>query len=142
MFKMREFIILKPDAVRNRLIGEIISRFEKRGIKIIGMKMMKISREKAEKLYEIHKGKKFYESLINYITSGKVVVCVLEADCENLIEIVRKMIGATDPSEALPGTIRGDFGLKIDENVIHASDSVESYNREVSIFFTEEELKE
>jgi len=139
---MREFIILKPDAVRNKHIGEIISRFEKRGIKIIGIKMIKMSQKQAEKLYEIHKGKKFYDSLIKYITSGKVVVCVLEAEVENLIEIVRTMIGKTNPAEASPGTIRGDFGLKIDENVIHASDSIESFNREMPIFFTEEELKD
>lgn len=139
---MREFIILKPDAVKRGNIGEIIARFERRNIRVIGMKMIKMTRQQAEKLYEIHKGKEFYESLINYITSGKVVVCVIEADTENLIEIVRGMIGNTDPAKALPGTIRGDFGLKIDENVIHASDSYESYIRESSIFFTEEELKD
>lgn len=138
---MRAFIIIKPDAVKRNIIGKILSRFEERGIKIKAMRMMKMSKEEAENLYSIHKGKPFYDSLINYITSDKVVVCALEADSNNLINIVRKMIGRTDPAESEPGTIRGDFGLGLEANVIHASDSIESTNREIYIFFKEEELE-
>lgn len=138
---MREFIIIKPDAVKRKIIGKILSRFEERGIAIRAIRKIKIGKKEAEQLYSIHKGKPFYDSLINYITSDRVVVCVLEAETDKLIEIVRKMIGRTNPSEAEPGTIRGDFGLVMEANVIHASDSIESVNREMPIFFTEEDLE-
>lgn len=138
---MRTFIIIKPDAVKRNITGKILSRFEERGIRIKAMRMIRMSKEEAEKLYSIHKGKPFYDSLINYITSNKVVVCVLEANTDKLIEIVRKMIGKTDPAEAEPGTIRGDFGIAMEANVIHASDSIESVNREMPIFFTEKEME-
>ncbi|PKP60001.1 MAG: nucleoside-diphosphate kinase [Candidatus Altiarchaeales archaeon HGW-Altiarchaeales-1] len=138
---MKAFIIIKPDAVKRNITGKILSRFEERGIRIKAMRMIKMCKEEAEKLYSIHKGKPFYDSLINYITSDKVVVCVLEADTDKLIEIVRKMNGKTNPAEAEPGTIRGDFGIAMEANVIHASDSIESVNREMPIFFTKEELE-
>jgi len=138
---MKAFIIIKPDAVKRNIIGKILSRFEERGIRIKAMRMMRMSKEEAEKLYSIHKGKPFYDSLINYITSDKVVVCVLEADTDKLIEIVRKMTGRTNPAEAEPGTIRGDFGVAMEANVIHASDSIDSVNREMPIFFTEKEME-
>ncbi len=138
---MKAFIIIKPDAVKRNIIGKILSRFEERGIRIKAMRMMRMSKEEAEKLYSIHKGKPFYDSLINYITSDKVVVCVLEADTDKLIEIVRKMTGRTNPAEAEPGTIRGDFGVAMEANVIHASDSIDSVNREMPIFFTEKEIE-
>lgn len=134
----RTFVMIKPDGVRRNLIGEIISRFEKRGLKIIGMKMIKMDRTIAERLYEEHKGKSFFEELINYITSGPVVCMVIEGD--EVVSVVRKMIGNTDPKEAPPGTIRGDYALSKAENVIHASDSEEKAKREMSIFFKEEEL--
>jgi len=152
---MRELIVIKPDAVKRGLIGRILSRFEDRGIAIKGLKMINVSREDAEKLYKVHKEKPFYNDLINYITSSKVVACVLEADDNNnkgnnsinksnnsinVINIVRKMIGATNPSEAEPGTIRGDFGLEVSKNIIHASDSEESANREIQIFFKDDEI--
>jgi nucleoside-diphosphate kinase len=130
--------MIKPDGVRRGLIGEIISRFERRGIKIVSMKMVKMDRKIAERLYEEHKGKNFFEDLIKYVTSGTVVCMVLEGD--DIINVVRKMIGSTNPKEALPGTIRGDFALSINENVIHASDSPEKAEREISIFFKEEEI--
>lgn len=138
---MKAFIIIKPDAVKRNITGKILSRFEERGIRIKAMRMIRMSKEEAEELYSIHKGKPFYDSLINYITSDKVVVCVLEADTDKLIEIVRKMIGRTNPAEAEPGTIRGDFGLVMEANVIHASDSIDSVNREMPIFFTEKETE-
>ncbi|ARM75842.1 nucleoside-diphosphate kinase [Acidianus manzaensis] len=132
------FVMIKPDGVKRRLIGEIISRLEKRGLNIVAMKMLRMDRETAEKLYEEHKGKSFFEDLISYILSGPVVCMVIEGD--EAVSVMRKMIGATDPKEAQPGTIRGDYALSKSENVIHASDSPEKAKREMSIFFTEKEL--
>jgi nucleoside-diphosphate kinase len=138
MAVQRTFVMIKPDGVRRGLIGEIISRLERRGMKIVAMKMVKIDRALAERLYEEHKGKSFFEELISYVTSGPVVAMVIEAD--EAVSVVRKMIGATDPKEALPGTIRGDYALSKAENVIHASDSPEKASREISIFFKENEI--
>jgi len=138
MAVQRTFVMIKPDGVRRGLIGDIISRFERRGMKIVAMKMVKIDRALAERLYEEHKGKSFFEELISYVTSGPVVAMVVEAD--EAVSVVRKMIGATDPKEALPGTIRGDYALSKAENVIHASDSPEKASREISIFFKENEI--
>jgi len=138
MAVQRTFVMIKPDGVRRGLIGEIISRFERRGMKIVAMKMVKMDRALAERLYEEHKGKSFFEELISYVTSGPVVAMVIEAD--EAVSVVRKMIGATDPKEALPGTIRGDYALSKAENVIHASDSPEKASREISIFFKENEV--
>lgn len=134
----RTFVMIKPDGVRRKLVGEIISRFEKRGFNIVAMKMVQMDRATAEKLYEEHKGKPFFEELINYVTSGPVVCMVIEG--EDAVNVVRKMIGNTDPKEAPPGTIRGDYALSKAENVIHASDSEEKAKREMSIFFAEKEL--
>ncbi|BDC19236.1 nucleoside-diphosphate kinase [Acidianus sp. HS-5] len=139
MVSQLEFVMIKPDGVKRRLIGEIISRFEKRGLNIIAMKMLRISRETAEKLYEEHKGKSFFEDLISYITSGPVVCMVIEGD--EAVGVIRKMIGATDPKEALPGTIRGDYALSKGENVIHASDSPEKAKKEMSLFFEDIQLQ-
>ncbi|MDT7872156.1 MAG: nucleoside-diphosphate kinase [Sulfolobaceae archaeon] len=136
--KQRTFVMIKPDGVKRRLVGEIISRFEKRGFNIVAMKMVHIDRTTAERLYEEHKGKSFFEELINYITSGPVVCMVVEG--EEAVTVVRKMIGNTDPKEAPPGTIRGDYALTKAENVIHASDSEEKAKREMSIFFVEKEI--
>ncbi|BCU70542.1 nucleoside-diphosphate kinase [Stygiolobus caldivivus] len=136
--KQRTFVMIKPDGVKRRLIGEIISRFEKRGFNIVAMKLIHMDRATAERLYEEHRGKSFYEELINYITSGPVVCMVIEGD--EAVSVVRKMIGNTDPKDAPPGTIRGDFALSKSENVIHASDSEEKAKREMGIFFAEKEL--
>lgn len=136
----KSFVMIKPDGVQRELIGEIIGRFEKKGVKIIGLKLMILSKEKAEKHYECHKGKNFFDDLIKFIISGPVVAMVFEG--ENVIEIVRKMAGATDPANANPGTIRGDFVLDMGQNVIHTSDSLENAKREIEIFFNEEELIE
>jgi nucleoside-diphosphate kinase len=125
--------MIKPDGVKRGLIGEIIARFERRNFRIVDLKLTRITRDMAEELYAEHKGKKFFEELISYITSGPVVAMILEG--ENAIDVVRKMIGSTDPKEALPGTIRGDYALTINENVIHASDTQEKAEREIKIFF-------
>lgn len=130
--------MLKPDAIQRGLIGEIISRFEKKGLKIVAMKMLKIDKELAEKHYSEHRNKPFFGGLVSYITSAPVVVMVVEG--KNAIKIVRTMVGVTNPSEALPGTIRGDYGIDIGRNVIHASDSKESAEREISLFFKPEEM--
>ncbi|MCX7654228.1 MAG: nucleoside-diphosphate kinase [Fervidobacterium sp.] len=134
----RTFIILKPNAVRRGLVGEILKRFEQRGIKIVGLKFLKMSREQAEKLYEPHKGKTFYEELLNFMLSGPVVAIILEAP--RVLELVRHIVGATDPLKAEAGSIRGEFALTVTKNLIHASDSLESFEREASIFFTEDEI--
>ena len=134
----RTFAMVKPDGVQKGLVGEIISRFEKKALKMVALKIMKITPELAEKHYGEHKGKPFFSDLVNFITSGPVAAMVLEG--ENVIPTVRTMMGATNPQDAAPGTIRGDFALTIDENIIHGSDSPESAMREIGIFFKEEEI--
>ncbi len=136
----RTFVMIKPDGVQRRLIGEIISRLEKKGLKIVAMKMLNISKDLAERHYAEHKEKPFFQSLVDYITSGPVVAMVVEG--KNAVKVVRTLVGATNPQEALPGTIRGDFGMDIGRNVIHASDSLESAEREISLFFKPEEIVE
>ncbi len=131
-------VLIKPDGVRRRLIGEIISRFEKKGLKIKALKMLWLTREKAEEFYSVHKGKPFFESLIEFMTSGPIIAMVLEGD--KAISVVRLMIGPTDGREAPPGTIRGDYALSKSENVVHASDSPESAEREIRVIFSEEEI--
>jgi len=134
----RTFFMIKPDGVQRGVIGNIISRFESRGLKLVAMKLMQIPKELAEKHYKEHVGKPFYESLLQYITSGPVVAGVLEgADC---VKIARTMMGKTNPVECQPGTIRGDFGLEVGRNIIHGSDSNESAVREISLFFTADEF--
>jgi nucleoside-diphosphate kinase len=134
----RTLIIIKPDAVQRGLTGEILRRFEARGLRIIGMKFMQVSRELAEKHYAVHKGRPFYDSLVNYIISSPVVAIALEGT--NAIKAARGTIGATNPTEAAAGTIRGDFALEIGRNLVHGSDSVENGQVEVANFFTEAEL--
>ena len=134
----RTFAMVKPDGVQKGLVGEIISRFEKKGLKMVALKIMKITPELAEKHYGEHKGKPFFADLVNFITSGPVAAMVLEG--ENVIPTVRTMMGATNPQDAAPGTVRGDFALTIDENIIHGSDSPESAIREIGLFFKEEEI--
>lgn len=134
----RTLIIIKPDAVQRGLSGEILRRFEQRGLRIVGMKFMQVPRPLAEKHYAIHQGKPFYESLVGYITSAPVIVIALEGT--NAVEAARGTIGATNPSKAAAGTIRADFALEIGRNLVHGSDSVENGQIEIANFFTAEEL--
>ena len=129
----KTFLMVKPDGVQRNLIGEIISRFERKGFQLVGAKLMQISREMAEQHYGEHKGKPFFEELVSFITSGPVFAMVWQG--ENVIATARQMMGATKPQEAQPGTIRGDFGLTVGKNVIHGSDSKESAEREIALFF-------
>lgn len=134
----RTLIILKPDCVHRRLLGRIIQRFEDKGLVIAGMKLMQISKELAARHYAPHQGKPFYPGLIEYITSGPVVVMVLQGN--NVIAVARKMMGKTFGYEAEPGTIRGDFGVSKTFNLIHGSDSPESARTEIELYFTASEL--
>lgn len=134
----RTFVMLKPDAVQRGLIGELITRLEHCSLKVIAMKFMQISNELAQKHYSEHVGKPFYEKLVTYITSGPVVPMVLEG--ANAIDFVRKLVGATDPQEAAPGTIRADYAQEIGRNLIHASDSSASAEREIALFFSDSEF--
>jgi len=134
----RTLIILKPDAVQRGLVGEIITRFEKKGIQIVGTKLIKIAPSLAEQHYAPHKGKPFYEGLVKFMTSSPVLVLALAG--KDVINISRKMMGATFGSKAEPGTIRGDFGVSNSFNLIHGSDSAESATRELGLFFKPDEL--
>ena len=134
----RTFSIVKPDAVSRNLVGEIYSRFEKAGLKIIASRMLLLSEEQAAGFYAEHDGKPFYEDLCAYMRSGPVMVQVLEG--EDAILANRKLMGATDPKEAEPGTIRADFAESIDANAVHGSDSPESAKREINFFFQESEV--
>ncbi|MEW6448835.1 MAG: nucleoside-diphosphate kinase [Bacillota bacterium] len=134
----RTFIMVKPDGVQRGLVGEIIARFERRGYKLAGLKMFTMPREVAETHYGEHRGKPFFEGLVDYITSGPVVAMVWEG--KNVVAAAREMLGATDPQKALPGTIRATYGIDIGRNVAHGSDSPASAAREISIFFKEAEL--
>lgn len=134
----RTLAIIKPDAVGRGLTGEAIARLERKGLKVVGLRLIKVSPEKAEKLYSVHKGKSFYDELIHHITSAPVVTIVLEAP--RAVAILRAVIGSTDPLNAAPGSIRGDFGLSLTKNVIHASDSPENAEKEIGIFFEPKEL--
>ena len=134
----RTFSIVKPDAVARNLVGEIYSRFEKAGLKIIASRMLLLSEEQAAGFYAEHGGKPFYEDLCSYMRSGPVMIQVLEG--EDAILANRKLMGATDPKEAEPGTIRADFAESIDANAVHGSDSPESAKREINFFFQESEV--
>ncbi|MCX6664252.1 MAG: nucleoside-diphosphate kinase [Euryarchaeota archaeon] len=138
MQKEQTFAMIKPDAVQRGFIGEIISRFEKKGIKIVAMKLLAVDRKLAEKHYGVHKGKPFFESTVKYITSSPVVAMVLEG--VNVIEMVRGMTGATDPQKAAMGTIRGDYGQFIGRNIIHASDGKDTAQFEINLWFSPEEI--
>ena len=134
------FLMVKPDGVQRGLVGSVIQRLEERGLRITAMKMMTIERERAETHYAQHEGKDFYEPLLDYITSGPVVTMAVKG--ENAISMIRNMVGATDPQEADPGTIRGDFGIEIGRNIVHAADSKSSAERELDIFFEESDYNE
>jgi nucleoside-diphosphate kinase len=134
----RTFVMLKPDAVQRGLMGPILSRIEAKGFKPVGMKFMRIPRELAERHYAEHKGKPFFGPLVDYMTSGPVLAMVWEG--ENAVLSMRAMMGKTNPQDALPGTIRGDFAQQTGRNIIHGSDSVDSARREIDLFFNDYEL--
>ncbi|MBD5426111.1 MAG: nucleoside-diphosphate kinase [Treponema sp.] len=134
----RCFTMCKPGVLNRRLVGQVITRLENKGLKLVGLKLMQISSELAAQHYAEHKGKDFYDGLVSYITSAPVVAMVWQGD--DCVTLVRKITGATKPSEAAPGTIRGDFCAHTNHNIIHASDSDESAAREIRLFFTEDEL--
>ena len=134
----RTLVIVKPDGVQRGLIGTIINRLERRGLRPVGMRFMQIPRELASRHYAVHKGKPFYEPLLDYITSAPVVVMAWEGP--DAIAVVRKTMGATRPAEAAPGTIRGDFGLEVGRNLVHGSDGPDTAAFEVDLFFGEQEL--
>jgi nucleoside-diphosphate kinase len=134
----RTFLAVKPDGVQRRLIGEIIGRFETKGFTLVGLKMLKVSRELAEQHYDVHREKAFFPGLVDFITSGPVVAMVWEG--EGVVASARKIIGATNPLTAEPGTLRGDLGVSIGRNIIHGSDAIETAQREVALWFEEDEL--
>ena len=134
----RTLSIIKPDAVAKNAIGQILARFEKAGLKVIAARMTHLSRREAEGFYAVHKGRPFFNDLVEFMISGPVMVQVLEGD--NAIAKNRDLMGATDPKKAAPGTIRADFAASIDENAVHGSDSVENAAREISYFFRVTEL--
>lgn len=136
--EQRTFVAIKPDGVKRGIIGQVIDRFEKKGFKIVAMKLLQVTPELAEKHYEEHKGKSFYNRLVHYITSGPIVAMVIEG--YDAIESVRHIVGATDPMKADVGTIRADFAQVMEYNVVHASDGIESAAREIGIYFKPEEI--
>lgn len=134
----RTFLMIKPDGVQRNLVGEVIRRFEAKGFTLVGLKLIKVSRTLAEQHYDIHKERPFFGSLVNFITSSPVVAMVWEGD--GVVASARKIIGATNPLTAEPGTLRGDYGVSIGRNLIHGSDATETAQREISLWFTQEEL--
>ena len=134
----RSLVLIKPDAMQRRLAGEIISRLEKEGLKVVALKMLHMDEALAKRHYDIHVGKLFFEGLIEYITSTPVIAIVFEG--VGAVEVVRRLMGATDPAKAEAGTIRADFGMDIQNNAVHGSDSVESAEKEIKLFFTEQEI--
>lgn len=134
----RTLILVKPDGVQRGLIGEIVGRFERRGLKLAGMKFLQMSQQLAEAHYAVHRERPFYNSLVEYITSGPVIAMVWEG--KDAIAAARSTMGATNPVAAAPGTIRGDFGMEIGRNLVHGSDSPENAAKEVNLFFSADEL--
>lgn len=134
----RTFIIIKPDAVQRGLVGEIIHRFERRGLKIVSLRMKQVDEELARRHYAEHEGKPFFNGLISYITSAPVVAMVVEGT--GAVAAVRQMVGATKPGEAAPGTIRADYGLEIGRNLVHASDQLETAQREIELWFGDDQV--
>jgi nucleoside-diphosphate kinase len=134
----RTLVLVKPDGVQRGLIGEIISRLERTGLKLVALKMLRMDRKMAERHYAIHQGKPFFEGLVSFITSSPLIAAVFEG--KSAVEVVRKIMGATDPVKAAPGTIRGDLALAIGRNVVHGSDSLENAQKEIDLFFTPREI--
>ena len=134
----RSLVLIKPDAMERRLAGTIISRLETAGLKLVAVKMLHLDKELAERHYAIHASKPFFNNLVNYITSAPIIALVFEG--EKAIEVIRKIMGATDPAKAEAGTIRGDFGLDIERNTVHGSDAVETAEEEIKLFFSGNEI--
>lgn len=134
----RTLVLLKPDAVQRKICGEIISRFERKGLALTALKLLALPPETAAKHYEEHLGKSFYPALIEFITSGPIVAMVLSGP--NAVKVVRAIMGTTNPVDAMPGTIRGDYATVMSSNIVHGSDSIASAQREIAIYFTEQEL--
>ena len=140
MEQEKTLVLIKPDGVQRGLIGEIIGRFERKGLKLVGLKLLKLPSQKAEELYFPHQGKPFYTYLIQFITSTPIVAIALQG--RNAIELVRLLNGATDPTESEPGSIRGDFSIDVTHNIVHASDSLKNAQRELGVVFDSSELFE
>ncbi len=138
MANERTLVLCKPDAVQRGLVGQIISRFEDKGLKIAGMKMLHVDEALADRHYQEHLEKPFYPQLRAFITSSPVIALAIEGD--NAVEVVRTLVGVTNPQKAAPGTVRGDFGINFTKNLVHGSDSTASAEREISLFFSEDEL--
>ena len=134
----RSLVLVKPDAIQRGLSGEIISRLEEKGLKIVAMKMLHMDKNLAQRHYAIHRGKAFFNDLVNFITSSPIIAIVFQG--KNAIEIIRQMMGETDPAKARSGTIRGDFGIDIGHNLVHGSDSLENASTEIELFFRTEEI--
>ena len=134
----RTLVLVKPDGVQRGLIGEIISRLERTGLKLVALKMLQMDRKMAGQHYAIHQGKPFFEGLVSFITSSPLIAAVFEG--KSAVEVVRKTMGTTDPVKAAPGTIRGDLALDIGRNVVHGSDSLENAQKEISLFFSPQEI--
>ena len=134
----RSLVLIKPDAIQRGLAGRIISRLEEKGLKIVAMKMLQIDRDLAQRHYAVHKGKVFFDDLVRFITSSPTIAAVFQG--RNAVEIIRQLMGETDPAKAHGGTIRGDFGIDIGYNLIHGSDSLENASKEIELFFRREEI--
>jgi len=134
----RSLVLVKPDAVQRALAGEIISRLERKGLKIVAMKMLHMDKALAQRHYAVHQGKAFFDDLVNFITSSPVIAIIFQG--RGAVEIVRQAMGETDPAKAHPGTIRGDLGLDIGHNLVHGSDSPENASAEIALFFSAEEI--
>jgi nucleoside-diphosphate kinase len=134
----KSLVLIKPDAVQRGLAGEIISRLEKKGLSIVAMKMLHMDRALAQQHYAVHTGKAFFDGLVDFITSGPVIAIVFQG--RNAVEVIRQVMGATDPAKASSGTIRGDFGIDIGQNLVHGSDSLDNASGEIDLFFSAEEI--
>ena len=134
----RSLDLIKPDAIQRGLAGKIISRLEEKGLKIVAMKMLQIDRDLAQRHYAVHKGKAFFDDLVDFITSSPIIAAVFQG--KNAVEIIRQVMGETDPAKARSGTIRGDFGIDIGHNLLHGSDSLENASKEIELFFKREEI--
>ena len=134
----RSLVLIKPDAMQRGLAGTIITRLESRGFKLVALKMLQLDEALAKRHYAIHKNKPFFDSLVNYITSAPIIAAVFKG--KNAVAVIRETMGATDPAKAKAGTIRGDFGLDIEHNTVHGSDSIETAEEEIRLFFTKEEI--
>jgi nucleoside-diphosphate kinase len=134
----RSLVLIKPDAIQRALAGQIISRLERKGLKIVAMKMLHMDKELARRHYAIHEGKPFFDDLVGFITSSPLIAIVFQG--ENAVQIIRQMMGETDPAKASSGTIRGDFGIDIGHNLVHGSDSLENASKEIDLFFSADEI--